>query len=518
MTDVAPTLGFIAADWIETFCTQGPGDQQDEMFRLNDDQLKFLLDAYELEPVTGKRRYRRAALVRGKGHGKSTLAAAICCFEALGPARFSHWDSDGNPVGKTVINPQIRCLATAEDQASNVYDAVLHMFQHGPLRSFSGVDPGQTRILLPGGGSIRPVSSSSMSRDGGRETFVEVDESHLWMLPELHRLHQTMVRNLAKRHQSQAWMLETTTAFAPGQNSVAENTMAYGAKIASGEVTDWHMLYDHRVVPDTFDLDDPEQRMAALLFSYGAAADHVDLEQASRLWDDPQTVKEEWRRFWLSQVVTSSDAFIDHEDWAACADATLTLHDSDTITLGIDSSLVDDATAVVACRLSDGFVTILGLWQKPEGRAGINWQVPFAEVDACVRSAFATYRVLRCYADPQYIHSYLEQWSLEFGDRVRSWTTHRTIAMAAALERFYVAVKTHEGVRHDGSTLLTTHVLNARTFRSQGRVLIKKDSPHSPRKIDACVSAVLAFEAAADARTAKEDVEEVPKRKRSWSF
>jgi phage terminase large subunit-like protein len=52
---------------------------------------------------------------------------------------------------------------------------------------------------------------------------------------------------------------------------------------------------------------------------------------------------------------------------------------------------------------------------------------------------------------------------------------------------------------HDGSTTLTRHVLNARRRVSRSGVSIAKEHPGSPRKIDAAMAAVLAYEARADA-------------------
>jgi phage terminase large subunit-like protein len=135
----------------------------------------------------------------------------------------------------------------------------------------------------------------------------------------------------------------------------------------------------------------------------------------------------------------------------------------------------------------------------------VDWITPFGEVDAAVREAFARWRVLRLYVDPQYAESLMDSWSVTFGGRVHPWPTNRARAMGAALQRFWIAAKTGEGLSHDGDTLLAQHVGNARVVRSQGHNLVGKDRPHSPRKIDLLVAAVLAFEAAADARVAGED-------------
>jgi phage terminase large subunit-like protein len=512
-----PTLGWEAVDFIERFCLNGPGDVQGEPAVLTDEAIGFLLDAYELEPVSGKRRWKRAMLVRPKGWNKSGLGAWIALFEALGPCRFDRWDGDGKPVGRRVRTPIVRCIATEESQAGNCFDTIHFNVTEGLLARTAGIDAGLTRINLPGGGNIRPVSAGAASKDGGRETFVLFDELHLFLLPELHRLHQTYLRNLRKRVGSDPWSLEVTTAYRPGEGSVAETAMQYAAKIVAGEALDAGFLYDHRQPDPELDLDDPDQRIIALRQAYGDCS-WVDFDQITRDWDDPTTDRFDWARYYTSRVVVSADSFIDPADWVRIVDATRSLHDGDSVAVGLDTSLVDDGTAVVACRLSDGHIERLGYWQKPDGRAGVGWQVPYAEVDACVRGAFDRFRVTRLYCDPQYAHSLLDAWGRDFGPKkVFSWPTNRAVPMAAALQRFFVAVRTGERISTDGDTLLATHVGNARTWTSQGRTLIRKDGHHSPRKIDLVVAAVLAYEAAADSVAAGEDAEPAPRSRKAWS-
>jgi hypothetical protein len=59
---------------------------------------------------------------------------------------------------------------------------------------------------------------------------------------------------------------------------------------------------------------------------------------------------------------------------------------------------------------------------------------------------------------------------------------------------------------HDGDEMLTQHIANARRWRTnvkdeEGRpmMLIGKDRPESPRKVDGAVACVLAWEARGDA-------------------
>jgi hypothetical protein len=336
------------------------------------------------------------------------------------------------------------------------------------------------------------------------ESFMTTHNTHLMTLPELKELHATAWRGIFKR--PDALLLETTTAFRPGQMSVAEAAHETYRTLTPEKSERLGVLYDHRGATCEFDaLEDPDARMAALLEAYGPAAAWMPLEEIAGSWDDPSVDPVDWARYWTNMVVASADTWLDPAVWAARAVPGKALADGDAITLGLDTALRDDATALVACRASDGHLQRLGCWQRPDGRDGVDWITPFGEVDAAVREAFARYRVLRLYCDPQYAEGLLDGWSQDFGRRVYAWPTNRAVPMEAALRRFWVAARTGEGLSHDGDQLLAQHVGNARTIRSKGRTVVGKDRPHSPRKIDLLIAAVLAFEAAADARTAGED-------------
>jgi len=186
------------------------------------------------------------------------------------------------------------------------------------------------------------------------------------------------------------------------------------------------------------------------------------------------------------------------------------LVDADTITLGFDGSRGRargnaDATALVAVRVKDGHVELLGCWQAREGED--TWEVPEALVDAAVRDAFKRFRVVGFYADPSQWQSQLGTWEQEFSRRlkVRANTNHAThywanrpSIMVRALAAFEEAV-TNGDMSHDGSYRLTEHVLNARRSVTRGGLQISKEYPDSPRKIDCAVAATLAWAARLDA-------------------
>jgi hypothetical protein len=326
------SLGFAAVDWMEHFLVHGPGDVQGQPIELDDEFAAFIVKAYELDAL-GERRVRRAFLSRSKGRSKSGLAAMIECFEALGPARFDHWAEEGEvsywgyeyetgePVGKQLGYVEILNVATEEGQAGNTYDAVYYMLNPDTcspalLDEFGKIDVGLTRINLPDKrGFMEPVTSADTSKDGGKSTFIVADETHLWILPRLKRLHGIMTRNLLKRKLASGWMLETSTMYAEGEGSVAEGTHAYAKNRR-----DKTLLFDHRQASMKWDLEKRGERLKALREAYGPASDWMNLDAIADSWDDPQVSEGDFRRYWLNQPVpTVEPPKLVMPNWPACA-------------------------------------------------------------------------------------------------------------------------------------------------------------------------------------------------------
>lgn len=512
-----PSLGWAVVDWIEDHLCHGPGDVLGEPVELDDELAEFVVKAYRIDAETGRRAYRRAFLSRPKGRAKSELAGMLVCAEALAPVRFAGWDATGEPVGRPVRSPVIRCLATEEGQSGNTYDNVRVMLGHVAEHhgdTYRGVDVGLTRVFLPDGGVVIPSTASNAAKDGGKETFAVFDETHLYALPELRRMHETVRRNLRKRRDAEPWSLETSTMYRPGDDSVAERTHAYAQAIVEGKVKERGLLFDHREAPAHTDLADRASLLAGLRSVYGPAADWLDLDGiVAEIWD-PQSDPADSRRYWLNQVVAATDAWLSEPEWAGCTDAGKTVAGREPVTLGFDGSRsrargITDATALIGCRVADGHLFEVGVWEQPAGPAGDDWQVPIVEVEAAVRSAFARYNVVGFYADPAKWESQVAGWEATYGRNLKAratrehpvewWMTGgRSHLIVRALEQFHSAVTVAE-LTHDGSYALTRHVLNARRRPSRSGLQIGKEHPESPRKIDAAVAAVLAWQARLDA-------------------
>lgn len=522
--DRTRSLGWLAVWWIENFCVHGPGDVQGQLVTLDDEFTAFVVDVYALDD-NGKRLYDSAFLSRAKGRAKSELAGFIVLFEAMGPARFSHWakageayefDStvyefaEGEPVGRNVVAPVIRCLATEEGQAGNTYDNVHYNLTEGPLGEGLPRDAaGLTRIFLPGGGEIIPSTASNSSKDGGKETMVVFDETHLYNRPELKRMYQTVRRNLAKRKIAEPWSLETSTMYLPGEKSVAEETHELAKMINEGKTKRQRLLFDHREADADIDLIDEDQVRAGIAEAYGPFAQIMDVDRIVSEIYDPRNDPSDSRRYYFNQPTSARDAWITAPEWNSCY-ADKAVKPGEEVTLGFDGSRkrargVTDATALVGCRVSDGHLFEIKVWEQPNGPAGDDWAVPVDEVDYEVEKAFETYNVVGMFADPARWESYIAKWEAAYGKKLKArasqsnpiawWLTgNRSYLVVRAVEQFSTAVMDKE-LTHDGSLALTRHVLNARRRIGRSGITIAKSHPESRDKIDAAISGLLAYQA-----------------------
>jgi phage terminase large subunit-like protein len=500
----------------------GPGDVQGRRIELDDELRLFVWRAYELREG-GARQFRRAFLSRPKGRGKSELAAMLAGGELCGPVRFDHYAdagetcpltgyvfTAGEPVGRAITAPEILCIATEEGQAGFVYQAARYMLRHGEAANSYPIDAGITRTYLDGGGSLEPVTAAANSKDGGKSTFVVADETHHWVSRELRSLHAMVKRNIVKRRTADGWMLETSTAFEPGEMSVAEASLDVWKMIESGELVDPTLFVDHRQAPEDTDIHEPSALRAALVSVYGEAASWTNVDGIIAEFADPATDEADNRRYWLNQVVRATDQWMDSAAWDAVS-FPHEVEDGTQITLGFDGSIRDDATALIGCELETGHLFPIEIWERKDTRDlrtiaandAPQWEVDRRAVDAAVHDAMTRYRVARMYADNWQWQDALDRWGAEWPKVVVSWPTNRERAMVHALERVHTAVTTRE-CTHAGDPQLTRHVLNARRRPVRAGHVITKDRHNSPRKIDAAVAATLAYEARADAIAAGE--------------
>lgn len=493
--------------WCQHYIRQPDGPEAGDPWRFTPEQIRFLHYAYAVDD-RGRKLFHRAVLRRAKGWGKSPFMAAIALAELCGPVRFDGWDADGEPVGVPTSMPWVQIAGVSEKQTANTMSMVLGMIGESPVVDDYRLDPGLTRIYAAGGGKLEPITASAPTAEGARPSFVVMDETHHWLQANGgHKLAEVLRRNLGKSRDGSAHSIETTNAHEPGLDSVAERSFEAWQAAKAGRTRRDSLLYDAREAPADVDLADEDALMTALGDTYGDST-WVDLERIAGEVYDPGTPPDVSRRFYLNQIVAAHDAWVAPHEWDACADATLSLHDGDEIALGFDGSRTDDATALVACRLTDQALFLLHVQEAPTDHRKDMWEVDREQVDAAVRRAFETYEVAAFYSDVHPWESYVDAWSADFGSGLAVKASERsavgfdmrskTMLFTRAAESFAQAVADGE-VRHDGGHVLRTHVHNARRRLNRFGVGLGKEHRESARKVDAAVAAVLARAARTEA-------------------
>ncbi|WP_234445190.1 phage terminase family protein [Streptomyces rimosus] len=491
------TLGHHILAWAERYIVQPDGEFAGQAWRFTDEQKHFIKWLYALNP-DGTWVYSEATLRRAKGFGKTPLLASLAIIEFIGPCRWSgivKTAKDGTkiPVGRPVHLPLVQLAATSLDQTAQTMDMIRGMLSESPAERQYDIDISKTMIQFRGNrpGKITPVTSSTRGNEGARPTMVVCDESHHWVdSTGGPKFYKTLQRNTNKTLSQGSRCIQTTNAYDPNEESVAQST--HDAVLNGNPF----ILYDCREADPNIDLKDPDAVRAGLVEAYGDSW-WAPIDQLVNVIVYGTNAAHDYR-FYLNNIAESADTWMSKAEWEACYTDDDPVLPGDQISIGFDGSLFNDATGAVGCRLRDGRLFTLGVWEKPEN-AGPDWEVDVLAVEAVIQQAFTTYQVEWMYADPPYWQEAIGRWSLAYGDdKVFEYWTSKSSRMVNAIERFRTAATTRD-LSHSDRSKLTRHVLNAVAREVPQGTLIRKDSPKSKRKIDLAVAAVLAFEGRADA-------------------
>ena len=505
------TLGWDIINWWYKYLRTPGGPYAGEAFVPTLEQARFVAWWYAVDE-SGRFVYRTGILRRLKGWGKDPIAGALALAELCGPVAFSHFDENGNPVGKSRHSAWIQIAAVSQDQTRNTFTLFPSLITE-ELKLEYGIDLNKTIIYTEAGGMIEGVTSSPLALEGKRPTFVIMNETQWWVESNSgHEMKNVIEGNVTKASYGSCRSLSICNAHVPGQDSVGERDWDTYNDVVAGKAIDTGILYDSlEAPPDTpvseipFPDDDPEgfeegiEKLKAGLEVARGDAIWLDLDAIVSSILDPRTPVSESRRRFLNQVNASEDSWISAREWDLLA-KDVKLEKGDKITLGFDGSKSGDHSALSACRIEDGAVFLLNVWDPARYPGN---EVPREDVDAAVRSAFERYEVVSFRADVREFEAYVDAWGKDFKRKLKVKASPnnpvaydmRTQKKKFALdcERFLDAVLESELV-HDGDKRLRWYILNAhRHPTNYDAIAIRKESRDSERKIDGAVTAVLAF-------------------------
>lgn len=539
MAIVRSSLGPALIDWAEGR-TDEPGLTHyltGRSWQFTPGQKRFIILWYWVSDE-GRFIYRRGVKRGAKGTGKDPFAGAFANMELCGPVELHDWDDrTGRPIGRRRGLPLIQIASNSEAQSKDLL-RVANALWGRASREYYNIDCGETRTALRDTfGRIEINTFAEASNEGDPVTCSLLNETHHMTTDEGHRVARQARRNVAKSPASvQARSIEFTNAHRSGGGSVAESSFAaWQVQQARGYRGKRDILYDSIEAPPNIDIMTPEGRTAGLQAAY-ADAEWADLDRLADEILDADTPVADTIRYYFNGLAAEEDAWVDPGAFDQLADATKPLAKGEQIALFLDCSKSEDATALVGCRLKDGYVFELGCWERPKGwddkRDG-HWQVPRDAVDGKVRHVFAEQRVEWFGVDPGpakddgnevalYWADLITGWARDFRDRLKVWATpgakgspvlfDMRLSTPGGLQRNYAFTKAAELVqswidvegktapfRWDGSPTMRRHVHNAKNRPNQWGCSLGKVTRDSSKHVDLAVAMVGSVMGARDA-------------------
>lgn len=492
------TLGDQVLEWAEDrLRIPDTGDP----WKFTSEQIRWVLWWYAIDRQ-GRFLYQDGMLRRVKGWGKDPLAAVIAAVEFVGPCRFSHFDGAGDPVAKPHPAGWVLIAAVSKDQTRTTMSLFPGLFTDEVLAEYE-IDLGKEIIYGRGGKArIEAVTSSPRALEGPRPTFTLKNETQHWLKNnDGHEMAKVITRNAVKARDGSARRLALSNAHRPGEDSDAEHDWEACQRIEQGKSRSKRFMYDSLEAPPTLDIKDEKQLRQGLVLAAGDST-WLNVDGHVETIYDPRNSVADSRRFYLNQLVAAEDAWVAPHLWDAL-DITggdgdpPEVEDGEEITLGLDPSATYDHTVLQGCRVSDGYIFNLGVWDP----ADYGGDAPRQDIDGMVRQAFERFTVVAFLSDLHPFESYVDRWAEDFGQQLKTKASPRhAIAWdmrskgkesTVEYERLHNEIVS-EAFKHDGNLKVRQHFHNGRRRPNAWGVSVGKEHRESDRKIDSIPSTMLA--------------------------
>jgi len=465
----------------------------------------------------------------------------------------------GDPVAKDNPVAWIQIAAVSRTQTKNTM-LLFPQLLSPQLRKKSGITKAtmHTSIITAYNNTrrIEAVTSNPRTLEGGRPTLTIGNEPHQWVSANKgHDMADVIDRNAVKSKNGESRVLWITNAYEPSEDSVGQRLREAWEAQEAGLAFKTGTLYDSLEAPRGIGLrppqkdgePDPDERtvrawLRAVLLAVRGDSFWLNIKSITDAILNPKNAPSTSRRFYLNQVVADEDASFDPGAILAAADPIarsereLASRDGRDITRAgwivapdepivafFDGSKSDDSTALVACRISDGYCFTIGTWNRPlQKERAKGWLAPRQDVDDRVKEMFRRFRVVAFFADPshtkddsglRYWDSLIDDWHRLYGEQLLLWSiksganTHSILWDMTSIERqrqFVAGVERttteleHKDAfgdwqpefRHDGDPILMTHMKNSRRAPNDLGVSMRKENRESLKKIDAAVCLV----------------------------
>lgn len=452
-------------------------------------QRHLFLDLFRNQP-------RRAYIQMPRKNGKSQLAAILGLFGLV---------ADNEP-GALVVS-----AAADREQARLVFGTARRMVETDPVLS-KHVKTYRNELVVPETDSrYRVLSADAHTKEGLNVSLALVDELHAHPNRDLYD-----VLSLSTGARANPLVLAITTPGARydrfGRDTVAYTLYDYGRRIGRGEIQDPDFFFrswePSDPSADAHDVDAWHEANPAL----GDFLHLADIEAAVRI-----TPEAEFRTKRLGLWTTAQTAWLPNGAWKSCAvlrpskpqtprsgtrvptpsenrlDGPTGASEGKPVVLALDGSFSEDSTALLAATIEPApFVFVVHIWERkptdPE-----SWRVDIEDVEDTILATCKTMPVREVVCDP-----YRWQRSMAVlqnqGVPIVEYPQGNSRLIPAA-QKFFEAV-TSKTMRQDGNAILERHVDNTYTKATPLGPKPVKEHKDSQRRIDACISAIMAYDRA----------------------
>ena len=479
-SELAGSRGWEVADFINSMCIQTKdtvAGRSGQQIVLRDWQTKLLDNIFAVRD-DGRFKNRTAFVGMPRKNGKSALSSGIALW--------------GLFLGE--LGGEIYSCAADRDQARIVFGDAKKMIEAEP-ELMAQAKLYRDAIEIPSTGSVyRVLSSEAYTKEGLSPTLVIMDELHA--LPN-RELFDVMQLGMGARREPLLLAITTAgvKADATGQDSIAYSLYQYGQKVIRGEYDDpsffmawWEasMESDHKD-PETWKIANP---------AYGDLNSIEDFESAVK-----RTPEAEFRTKRTNAWVSSQTAWLPNGAWEA-RESEREVDKDVPVILGFDGSFSGDASVIMGVTIEDEpHVFLIKAYEKQPTDSD-EWRVDSLEVENAIIEACQRYNVKEIACDP-FRWQRSMQVLQDAGLPVVEWPSTSATRMIPACAKFYDAV-VGEKLTQDGSPLLTRHISNAVVKIDRLGPRIVKEHRGSPRKIDAAVASIIAFDRATVSRNDSE--------------
>jgi phage terminase large subunit-like protein len=469
--------GADAVDFINTFVTltkDSIAGSAGEAIRLRPWQEQLLHETLALDE-NGLFAKRTAVWGMARKNGKSALITGLGLWFLIN-------GDDGGEV--------YSCAAEKEQARITFGDARKIIEREPELAAMCNIY--RDVIEVPSTGSIwRVLSAEAYSKEGLNPSAVIFDEVHALANRELWDVMQ-----LAMGSRRQPIMLATTTCGvktdSTGQDSTAYGLYQYGQKVARGEVEDksFYMAWweanadaDHRL-EDTWIAANP---------GYGDLNSKTDFESMVK-----RTPEAEFRTKRCNQWVSSQNTWLPAGVWDSLLED-VPIPDDVEVVLGVDGSFSGDTTAIVAVSVpktheDKPHVWLVQAWEKQPDDLD-DWRVDTLAVEQTLIAFAQKHRNLREIAFDPFRWQRTMAVLQDLGLPVVEYNSTSARRMIPACQKVFDSV-TEATLTHSGDPLLARHLDNCVLKIDNMGARIVKESRNSPRKIDAAVAFVIAYDRA----------------------